>query len=313
MNNLAPIVLFTYNRPLKTEQTINALIKNELASNSIVYFYCDGPIDDATEEQLSKIVAVRQIVRKEYSFKEVHIIESVRNIGLANSIIGGVTDILNQYGKIIVLEDDIITSKGFLKYMNDALNFYQFEEKVMHISGYMYPHTEKLPETFFFNVPYPGGGWATWERAWRYFNNDADYLYKFFEENNIWDNYNRFGGKYLQKQLHSNVNHLIETWFIKWHSVLVILNGFTLYPGQSLTNNIGFDNTATHCTQMTKFDIAQLAEQIEIREIPLIESKKAKRIIIRFYQGRFYSFRHFLIKNIPERIKPLLKRIFQFR
>lgn len=311
MKNFAPIVLFTYNRPLKTEQTINALIKNELASESVVFFYCDGPKDDATEEQLSKIADVRQIVRKNYSFKEVHIIESERNKGLANSIIGGVTDIINQYGKIIVLEDDIITSKGFLRFMNDALEFYQTEERVMHISGYMYPHSGKLPETFFFNVPYPGGGWATWERAWKHFNNDADYLYNFFEENNTWDDFNRFGGKYLQKQLYSNVNHRIETWFIKWHAVLVMLDGFTLYPSQSLTNNIGFDDTATHCTPMTKFDIDLLAEQIEIQNIPLMVSIKAKKIIIRFYQGRFYSVRHFLINNMPEWIKLSLKRIFQ--
>lgn len=313
MKNLAPIALFTYNRPSKTEQTLNTLVKNDLANESIVYIYCDGPKNNATEEQKSKIDAVRQIVRRIYSFKEVHIIESDKNKGLANSIIGGVTDIINQYGHIIVLEDDIITSKGFLRYMNDALEFYQTEEKVMHISGYMYPHCEKLPETFFFNVPYPGGGWATWKRAWEHFNNDADYLYDFFEENNSWDNFNRFGGKYLQKQLFSNVKHEIETWFIKWHAVLVKLNGFTLYPCQSLTNNIGFDGTATHCTSMTKFDIKQLAEYIKVQKIPLIESKRAKKIIIRFYQGKFYPIRHFLIRIIPQWIKPSLKKILQLK
>lgn len=158
MNTLAPIVLFTYNRPHHTQKTLQALMQNELADKSVLYIYCDGAKEHATETDKTNITEVRKVVRSKQWCKEVHIIEAEKNKGLAKSIISAVTEIVGKYGKIIVLEDDIITSKGFLRYMNDALSIYQTQDKVMHVSAYMYPHKERLPETFFFEVPYPGGG-----------------------------------------------------------------------------------------------------------------------------------------------------------
>ena len=311
MNQLAPIIVFCYNRPRHVEQTLLALSKNELADQSVLYIYCDGPKDNASNDQIEKITEVRRIVRKQKWCKEVHIFESDKNKGLANSIIGGVTDVINQYGKVIVLEDDIVTSVGFLRYMNDALDIYKDEDKVMHISAYMYPHKKKLPETFFFTVPYPGGGWATWQRAWKHFRDDADYFYGYFEKHKQWDKFNKLGGKYLQKQLKANVDGALKTWFIKWHATLLLLDGLTLYPNHSLTNNIGFDETGTHCSPMTKFDIENPAVSINVEKIGLVQSKKATKIIIRFYQGRFYPVRNFFIKFTPDRVKLLIKNMLK--
>jgi len=313
MLEFAPIIVFTYNRPVHTGKTLNALMQNELASESVLYIYCDGAKENATEEQKEKIKQVREVVQKKQWCKEVHIIESEQNKGLADSIIGGVTEVINKHGKVIVLEDDIVTSKGFLRYMNDALCFYEKELKVMHICAYMYPHKEKLPETFFFEVPYPGGGWATWNRAWQYFKNDAQYFYDYFEQHQAWDIFNKFGGKYLQKQLKVNVDGKLYTWFIKWHGTLLLQNGLTLYPYCSLTQNIGFDNEATNCSAMTKFDVDYLADYVKVEPIPLMESKKATRIIVRFYQGRLYPIRRFLINATPEFVKTMLKKILHFK
>lgn len=310
MNQLSPIIVFCYNRPWHVEQTLSALSKNELAEQSVLYIYCDGPKTDATDEQIEKINEVRKIVRKHQWCKEVYIIESDKNKGLADSIIGGVTDIVNQYGKVIVLEDDIVTSKGFLLYMNDALNFYENNERVMHITGYMYPHKQKLPDTFFYSVPLPWG-WGTWKRAWKHFRNDADYFYNYFEEHKQWDKFNKFGGKYLQKQLKANVDRILKTWFVKWHATLLLLEGLTLYPNHSLVNNIGFDETGTNCTPMTKFNIENPAEIINVEKIELSQSKKAAKIIVRFYQGRLYPIRKFFIKHTPDRAKLLIKNVLK--
>jgi hypothetical protein len=311
MSDLAPIVLFTYNRPWHTEQTLNALMQNNLAQDSVLYIYSDGPNDITNKTLINQISEVRNVVRKKKWCKEVHIVESEKNKGLASSIISAVTDIVNKHGKIIVLEDDIMTSKGFLRYMNEALNFYKNEERVMHISAYMYPHKEALPETFFFEVPYPGGGWATWQRAWMHFKDDAVGFYKYFEENKLWNRFNKFGGKFLQKQLKSNVDGELKTWFIKWHATMILKKGLTLYPKQSLTNNIGFDNSGSHCAVTTKFDIDVLAEEIYIKPIVFKVSPKAERIIIRFYQGKYYYIKRFLISLTPEFIKPLLKPLIR--
>lgn len=308
MDNLAPIVLFTYNRPNHTEQTLNALMQNKLADESVLYVYSDGPKDEADVFLVDQIAEVRTALRKKQWCKEVHIVESKENKGLAKSIISAVTEIVKKHGKIIVLEDDIITSKGFLQYMNDALTVYELEEKVMHISAYVYPHKEQLPETFFFEVPYPGGGWATWQRAWTHFKDDAPGYYEYFEKNQLWDKFNKYGGKYLQKQLKANVDGLLKTWFIKWHASMILSDGLTLYPKQSLTNNIGFDNSGSHCTVMSKFDIDVLADNISVEPIRLKVNRKAKKIIIRFYQGKIYYIKRFIINITPEFIKPLLKR-----
>ena len=127
---LAPIILFVYNRPWHTEQTLRALMANELAAKSELYIYADGPKPNATDEQLQKIHEVRQLIRQEQWCDKVHIVESEKNKGLADSIIGGVTEIVNKYGKIIVLEDDIVPTTGFLQYMNDALEMYKDDEQV---------------------------------------------------------------------------------------------------------------------------------------------------------------------------------------
>lgn len=286
---LAPIVLFCYNRPWHVEQTLDALSKNELADQSVLYIYCDGPKADATEEQKLKIAEVRQVIRKKQWCKEVHIVEAERNKGLKNNIVDAVTEICNQYGRVITLEDDVITSRGFLCYMNDALELYKDENRVMHISGYMWPHRGFLPETFFYEVPYPGGGWATWKRAWRFYTDDSVTLYNYWSTR--WNEFNKFGDDYLQKQLVANYEGVLQTWFVKWHAVMLQRNALTLYPGKSLTNNIGFDNTATNCFESSRFDIYNLAERINVQYRPIKESWLGSQKIYAFYQGRWYNKR----------------------
>lgn len=286
--NIAPIILFCYNRPWHVEQTLIALSKNELADQSVLYIYCDGPKENATEEQINNIKQTREVVRKEQWCKEVHIIEAEKNKGLADSIIGGVTDVVNKYGSCIVLEDDIITSKGFLNYMNDALTTYAEEPSVMHISAYMYPHKCNLPSTFFYQVPYPGGGWATWKRAWNLYNNNTEELYNNW--NYRWKEFDWFGGDYLSKQLIDNYNGTLKTWFIKWHAVLLQQNALTLYPGNSLTNNIGFDDLGTNCYTTDKFDVP-IVDKVVVEKNQIKINKKASRVIYDFYQGHWYNKR----------------------
>ena len=287
---LAPIVVFSYNRPDHLRQTLDALSKNELASESELFIYCDGAKDNASDEQGRQIVENRNVAQSITGFHKVHVVERNRNFGLADNISGAVTEIVNKYGKIITLEDDVITSSGFLRYMNDALDLYEADEQVMHVSGYMYPHKQKLPETFFYEVPYPGGGWATWKRAWVHFSNDINGLYAYWSPR--WKEFNKYGGDYLQKQLEANKNGSMYTWFIKWHAVLLRMGGLTLYPHTSLTNNIGFDNSGTNCGAMNKFDIAHPADYIKVKRIKIKENKRAAKIIYHFYSGHWYSKRY---------------------
>ena len=288
MINLAPIIVFCYNRPDHLEQTLDALSRNELADLSTLYIYCDGPKEGASEEMRHQIADVRQVARKRLWCKEVHVVEREENVGLMNNIVGAVTEIVNQYGRVITMEDDIITSRGYLRFMNEALELYKDDEQVMHISGYMWPHKHKLPNTFFYEVPYPGGGWATWQRAWKHYTDDTKSLYDYWCTR--WDEFNKFGGDYLQLQLEKNYRGTMKTWFIKWHAVMLMRGALTLFPGQSLTNNIGFDDQATNCYTTDKFDVVPV-DYVPVTRQAIKENKRAAREIYAFYQGRWYNRR----------------------
>ena len=159
----APIVLFVYNRLEHTRKTVEALRDNVFASDSILFIISDGP---KTKDDVFSVNQVRKYIQTINGFQTVHIIKRKHNYGLARNIITGVTTIINQYGKIIVLEDDIVTSKFFLRYMNEALTKFEHTSDVMSVSGFMAPIDKSgLPRTFF--MPwFECWGWGTWKRSW---------------------------------------------------------------------------------------------------------------------------------------------------
>lgn len=242
MQNLAPIALFVYNRPLHTERTLKFLQQNELAAESRLFIFSDGA---KTIQDEDKVAEVRSMIKKTDGFKSVKIFEKKENAGLANSIISGVSKLIAEYGQVIVFEDDLVTSPHTLTYFNEALNRYRKEEQVMHIGAYMYPlKTNHLPESFFFRAA-TSWGWATWERAWKNFEPDIDTLMSKFDHQkktafsidhtmNFW------------KQMQEFKKGKNNSWAIRWYASIFLQNGLTLNPSQSLVNNIGHDGTGVH-------------------------------------------------------------------
>lgn len=278
--SLAPVVLFVYNRPWHTKQTIEALQKNELASKSELFVFSD---DFKNENDKFSVNKVRRLVRNIKRFKKIAIIEREKNLGLARSIITGVTQIVNKYGKIIVLEDDLIISPHFLQFMNDGLNFYEKEDKVASINSYFYPTKRKLPETFFLNWP-DCWGWGTWKRAWSLFEpNSHKLLYmiksqKLESELNIGDSYDYLG------MLKNQIAGKNDSWAIRWHASIFLKDKLNLYPGKSLTVNIGHDRTGTHADfdwrfKMQKFNM----RPVKITKIPLKRSEEAVMAFRNFF------------------------------
>ena len=310
--NLAPIVLFVYNRPSHTRKTLEALMDNDLAELSVLYIYCDGPKVESSKDEIERINEVRSVVNSKQWCHNVVVIEKQENIGLANSIKLGVTEVVNKHGNVIVLEDDIVTSSGFLKFMNDALTFYKSNEKVMHISGYMYPNNEVLPDTFFYNVPLCWG-WATWKNCWDFFIDDSKYLWNKIQEKELLADFDKFGSNYLSSQLANNISGKLNTWFIKWHASVLLKGGYTLYPKMSLVDNIGFDNTGVHNSYHPEFKNSTLAASIYVNKIDLIQNKKADRIIKTFYSNLLNSGvikKKFSVKKFIKRI--IRKNFFKF-
>jgi hypothetical protein len=287
--SLAPIVLFVYNRPWHTSQTLEALTKNELANQSQLFIFADGPKKDAGVDELRKIEEVKKIIYSKKWCGNVTIANSAINKGLANSIVEGITKIVNQYGKVIILEDDIVTSEGFLKFMNDGLNFYEKEESVMDISGYSFPvKTLELPNIFFLQMA-SCWGWATWSRAWRYFTPDTKWLYDELLKENKWKSFLYIGQENYKIQLMNNLNGKIHTWAIKWQAVMTLRNGLSLQPGKSLVKNIGFDSSGTNYNEKdATFNIDKLHNNIKMERIPsdkIKEDKDIAKIYSPFYLG----------------------------
>ena len=271
IDNLAPIVLFTYNRLKHTKQTIEALLDNIYAEHSRLYIYSDGP---KNEESVEKVQEVRDYLHTIAGFKEIVIVEREKNWGLAENIIDGVTEIVNEYGKIIVLEDDIVTSKYFLKYMNDALEIYKDEPKVMEISGYMYPlkDNKDLPETWFVHRFADCWGWATWARSWQYFERNPQKLIEEFSKKDIMA-FNFDGNYDFWKQIEANAEGNLYTWAVFWQATVFKQDGYMLAVSNSMTRNAGFDKTGEHCGKSDSFNVPLAIDPV--MHFPVIVKEKA--------------------------------------
>ena len=242
MQNFAPIALFVYNRPEHTRRTIKFLQQNLLANESRLFIFSDAAKDSSQQLLVDE---VRAIIRLVDGFKSVEIIERKTNFGLAESIINGVSTLVFEYGKVIVFEDDLISSAYTLQYFNDALQRYQNEEKVMHIGAYMYPlKGENLPETFFYRAA-TSWGWATWERAWRDFEPDVNKIIARFDRKKK-NEFSIQGTMNFWKQIIEFKRGRNNSWAIRWYASIVLKGGLTLNPSKSLINNNGHDGSGIH-------------------------------------------------------------------
>ncbi|MEQ8926492.1 MAG: glycosyltransferase [Fulvivirga sp.] len=259
--DLAPIVLFVYNRPWHTQKTLEALSRNELADKSDLFIFSDGPKNKASSEDLRNIDEVRRIITDISGFKSVNVTLREKNFGLANNVIEGVTHIINIYGKIVVLEDDLLTSRYFLQYCNEGLNLYKNETNVYSINAYQFPLETDDFDTFLSPLGTSSWGWATWSNKWKMFEVSPKYLNE-IENNFLLQERFNFGG-YNYSGILKNPN----SWAIKWYYSVFLRNGLGLFPTQSLVENIGFDGSGQHKEN-------SMSSKIHESEINLVKKDK---------------------------------------
>ncbi|WP_411273488.1 sugar transferase [Daejeonella sp.] len=293
MQQLAPIALFVFNRPEHTRRTLKFLKQNLLADESRLFIFSDGA---KTDQQGESVDQVRDIISSVEGFKSVEIIYRKTNFGLANSIIDGVSMLTEKYGKVIVFEDDLISSTFTLRYFNDALKRYENEERVMHIGAYMYPHQNKnLPQTFFYRAA-SSWGWATWGRAWKHFEPDIDKIISQFDSSKRY-RFSIDGTMNFWKQVREFKRGKNNSWAIRWYASIFLKGGLTLNPSSSLINNIGHDGTGIHSGKNNIYD-AQISNQA-VAEFPTEVSENIEA---------FMAIKHFL----KHRKGNLVQRIFRF-
>ena len=299
---LAPIVLFAYKRADHIRQTLEALSKNTLADQSELIVVSDA---GKNESDHAAVQEVRDLILSKQWCGKVSLICNKKNLGLNENFFFHITNIVNEFGKIIILEEDIVTSSNFLKYMNDALVMYENEKKVMQISGFIFNmNTKKLDSTYFLGIT-NGWGWATWADRWSLLNRDPKDLFAKVQSMNLYNTMTLDGAEPdFYNQLESNAKGIHNHWDIKWLSSVVTNHGLCLFPKESLVVNIGFDGSGTHFKDGEKGHKTVLAKNsLVLEKLAIQESLEARKALAKYFRAQqptFYDkakFKLNLLKN----------------
>ncbi len=300
---LAPILLFVYNRPEHTQRGIESLQRNPLAQQSRLFIYSDAA---RTHEDEAAVAEVRRYIRTVTGFASVDVVERDRNWGLAASIVDGVTTRVHEFGRVIVLEDDLVVAPRFLDFMNDALDTYRDDERVGHVYACDFTGDPALPPTFF--VKWIGSwGWGTWERAWRHFNPDGRDLLRRLEEQRLTRRFDFDGAYGFTRMLRRQIEGKNNSWAIRWNASLFLDDMLSLCAGRSLVQNQGFDGSGTHCGNVEIYTSHLWNERLPVERLPILENEDARACIARFYR-RTNSFRAKALRRIGQEWKRLTER-----
>lgn len=300
----APVVLFIYNRPTHTEVTLKYLSLNTIAREIDIYIFCDGPKNEDDKIMVNKTREAALKYKSNNKFRSVSLYYSDNNKGLANSVISGVTQLLNKNNKIIVMEDDLISSRDFLEFMNEALEFYKDNNSIWSISGYNLPI--EIPKEYNKDIylAFRGSswGWGTWKDRWETVDWDMTTYSKF--------KYNFFlrmkfskGGRDLPNMLDLQMQKKIDSWAIRWCYTQFQKKMFSIYPVQSRIQNIGLDGSGTHSANTNRFN-SKINDNFSNVKFENIELNKN---IVKKFRNYYLGFRGAFILNI----KTIIKKIFR--
>ena len=280
MNNVSPVLLFVYNRPVHTRQAVTSLLRNALASQTLLFIYSDAA---KTADDRPLVDEVRTYIHDIKGFASVTVVERSENWGLARNIIDGVTTQVRRFGRVIVLEDDLVVAPYFLQFMNDALEAYQDEPRVGHIQACDFTGDPSLPDTFL--IKFTGSwGWATWARAWQYFNPDGAALLAEMKRRKLTRTFD-FGGNYpFTRMLRRQIEGKNNSWAIRWNASLFLADILSLNVGRSLVQNNGFDGSGTHCGNEDLYHSSLWLDPLPVtRIVPAEENREARRAFARYY------------------------------
>lgn len=310
---LAPVIVFCYNRPSHLRKTLTWLSQNELAAETSLFVYCDGAKLNASPQQIERVSEARKVAHEIAIvpvFKEVQFVERGENLGLGTSIITGVTEVIKQYGKVIVLEDDLQTSPYFLDYMNKCLDHYENRKSVFSISSLSRPHPERFypkdyPYDVYVSLTHHPTGWGTWVDRW----NQVDWNVKLFQEVRIHsemiDAFRRMEyGDYdaLMDQVQNGKN----VWSIRFAFAHFVNHAVSICPIVSYINHIGWDSEATNAKSSSLWNFDRLADKKDIKLLDVLYEDK--RII-----NAWYSFSISKRRSLYGRFKNWIGRKFLHR
>jgi hypothetical protein len=239
----APVALFCYARPDHTRRTLDALARNTMAGQTDLIVFQDGLRSDTDRTAHAQVTP---IVERTRGFRSLRIVRRPRNLGLADNIADGVTQAVSEYGRVIVMEDDLVTAPGFLAFLNAGLERYAQDERVWHISGWSYPIAPDGLGDCYFQRVMNCWGWATWADRWSFFSRDPAAAAARFDKD-AQRRFNLDDAHDFHAQIRQNLNGSRRTWAIFWYETIFRHHGLCLNPAQSLVLNIGHDGSGENC------------------------------------------------------------------
>jgi hypothetical protein len=251
--NRAPIVLFTYDRPDHTRRTLEALAANEGASESDLFIYSDGP---RTADREALVQEVRKYLRTMTGFKSVTVTEREQNLGLASSVLAGVTEVLKRSPSVIVMEDDLLTTRQFLSFVNSALSTYEQRSDIFSVTGYNYPL--EMPSSYredaYLSYRSSSWGWGTWHDRWSQVDWSVSDYEEFVKDPRAQELFRR-GGEDLAPMLALQMSGQLDSWSIRFDYAHYKHNALCLHPVVSRVQNIGFDGSGVHCGESDDYHV----------------------------------------------------------
>lgn len=253
--SLAPIIVFAFNRPEALKNTIYSLLQNEEVKDSDLYVFVDGARSNKAGEA-EKVQAVHDIVKRITGFKSIHYAFNESNKGLANSIIQGTTRIINEYGKVIVVEDDLYVSSSFLRYMNEMLDKYEKDKRIFQVSGYgsKIKRPSDYPYDIYLNERAQSWTWGTWKDRWVTVDWEVK-DYKELKSSKVKQRKFDKRGSDLFKMLKGYMEGKNNSWYIRFNYSMYKQGRYSINPIRSLVRNDGFNSEATHCNAYNRYKI----------------------------------------------------------
>jgi hypothetical protein len=305
--SFAPVLFFGFNRPCHTQKTLQALSENLYAIETDLIVHLDGPRNSEDEIECREVE--RTVLKFKSKFKSLVVIKKTGNLGLAKSIIEGVSQAFLSHESVIVLEDDLVTSPYFLKFMNIGLTNYRENQEVGSIHGYLYPGIQ-LNENPFFLKGADCWGWATWSSRWKFFEPDGMALLSSLESKKLDFEFDLDGAYPFTQMLRDQIDGKNDSWAIRWHASLFLNSLITLYPGIPLVANIGFDGSGTHTGQSTIYEVILSNIEPISRKVPARISYESREKLKVFFSNAYFDGRP-VITGIKTKLRICLSKVSQ--
>ena len=279
-SELAPIALFAYRRPDHLDRALHALSESTGAAHSDLTIFCDGPRNAEDRDSVTEVRSVAHRWAGMNVFKRVSVVERPHNLGLSRSVISGVSEVLTRSETVVVLEDDLVVSRDFLSFMNDALVMYRDDEAVVSIHGFTMNVEIDLPQTFFIRGA-DCWGWGTWRRGWSNFEADAQILLDRLNASGLSEDFDFDGSFPYRAMLQDQLAGTVDSWAIRWYASAYLAEKLTLYHGKSLVRNIGQEGSGTHSV-LTRSHAVEAGNIVRpLSRIEPIESEVARQAFAR--------------------------------